>query len=93
MPHTIQIQRYTTTVEKSSKHLKKTTTTSNKVEIEFLRKKDIGSDPNDWTWTTKAIKDIYIVSTLFVLYGPCQPTVVKKINISRCYSKCFPKYS
>ena len=35
------------------------------VEIDFLHKKDLASDPNDWTWTTKATQDIDIVSTQF----------------------------
>ena len=46
-------------------------------EMDFLSKKDIGSDPQNWTWVHKPNKDIEIVKTKYILYGPVTPEIRK----------------
>ena len=49
-----------------------------RVEMDFLHKKDIGSNPDNWTWVHKSnTKDISIVQKQFVFYGPVYPEINK----------------
>ena len=48
------------------------------VEIEFLTKKDIGSDPKTWTWIERSHKkDIQTVDAKYIFYGPAEPNITK----------------
>ena len=54
------------------------------IEVEFLQKKTVTSDPTRWTWgEPRNRKDVEIVNTKFVLLGPVLP------NIGKNYL-CFP---
>ena len=50
-----------------------------KAEIDYLQKKNISSNPNEWTWIQRAQdkKDIDIVDTQYIFYGPEEPEVKK----------------
>ena len=49
------------------------------VEIDFLRKSTIIAYPSDWKWTEKPEfkKEISVIETKFILYGPVLPTDIK----------------
>lgn len=51
------------------------------VEIDFLKKKTISSNPSDWTWTDQKVKEIIVVDTKFLIYGPVIPDIRKNIFI------------
>lgn len=40
-----------------------------RVEVDFLKKKTITSDPKDWSWVERAVKEIGIVPTDYIFYG------------------------
>lgn len=50
--------------------------TNDKVEIDFLRKRTMGANPADWDWEEKQgkLKEIEIIDTKHILYGPILPT-------------------
>lgn len=50
------------------------------VEIDCLRKKNLSSDPKKWTWIERIKdKDIVIVDTEYIFYGPEVPVVMRNI--------------
>ena len=49
------------------------------VEVDFLQKKTISSDPSAWTWTEKKVKEVLVVETKFIIYGPVTPDIRKNI--------------
>ena len=52
----------------------------NKVEIDCLQKKNISSDPKEWTWTERNTKkDIDVVDKEYIFYGPVVPMIMKNI--------------
>ncbi|XP_050705474.1 uncharacterized protein LOC126990869 [Eriocheir sinensis] len=49
------------------------------VEVDFLQKKAISSDPSAWTWAEKTVKEVLIIDTKFIVFGPLVPDVKKNI--------------
>ena len=49
---------------------------NDKVEIDFLRKRTISANPADWDWEDKQgkLKEIEIIETKHIIYGPMLPT-------------------
>ena len=47
------------------------------VEMDFLSKKDLGSNPESWTWNQKGRPDIEIVEAKYIFYGPALPDINK----------------
>ena len=48
-----------------------------RVELDFLRKKTITSNPKGWSWIERVFKDLEIVPTDYVFYGPEKPNFEK----------------
>ncbi|XP_018020256.1 uncharacterized protein LOC108676651 [Hyalella azteca] len=48
------------------------------IEVDFLQKKTITSDPSSWTWDNKRQKEIQIISIEYVLFGPVCPNFKNK---------------
>ena len=51
------------------------------VEVDFLQKKTLSSDPSAWTWKDKKVKEVLIVNTKFIVYGPVVPDSKKDVLI------------
>lgn len=49
------------------------------VEVDFLQRKAISSDPSAWTWAEKVVKEVLIIDTQFIVFGPVLPEVKKNI--------------
>ena len=49
------------------------------VEVDFLQKKKISSDPSAWTWDEKTLKEVLIIDTKFIVFGPLLPVIRKNI--------------
>ena len=49
------------------------------VEIDFLRKSTLSANPSDWKWSEKPDfkKEIEVIETRFLLYGPVLPDNIK----------------
>ncbi|KAK8371954.1 hypothetical protein O3P69_016297 [Scylla paramamosain] len=41
-----------------------------KVEVDFLQQKAFGSNPHDWTWCERPVKDIEVLESQYIFYGP-----------------------
>ena len=44
-----------------------------------MQKKTISSDPSAWTWAEKTLKEVLIIDTKFIVFGPLLPDVRKNI--------------
>ena len=49
------------------------------VEVDFLQKKTISSDPSAWTWAEKTVKEVLIIDTKFIVFGPLLPDIRKNM--------------
>ena len=49
--------------------------------INFLKQKNIGSDPSQWTWQDKKAKEVTIVEARYILYGPVIPDIKNNVFI------------
>ena len=49
------------------------------VEVDFLQKKTISSDPSAWTWAEKTLKEVLIIDAKFIVFGLLLPDVRKNI--------------
>ena len=66
------------------------------VEIDFLRRKNISSDPEKLTWLEPVQKDVQIVSSDFVFFGPAKADVLKVGHLKfpdKDASNAFMKFS
>ncbi len=48
-----------------------------RVAVGFLKKMKITDNPKEWSWLDTAVKDLKIVSTHYVSYGPEMPRTNK----------------
>ncbi len=49
-----------------------------KVEVDFLQQKAFGSNPHDWTWCERPVKDIEVLESQYIFYGPVLPEIKKR---------------
>ena len=66
------------------------------VEVDFLRRKNISSDPEKLTWGEPVLKDVQIVSSEFVFFGPANADIIKGGHFKfpdKKASSAFRKYS
>lgn len=49
------------------------------VEVDFLQKKAISSNPAAWTWAEKTVEEVLIIDSKFILFGPVLPEIRKNI--------------
>ena len=49
------------------------------VEVDFLQKKTISSDPSAWTWVEKKVKEVLVIDVKFIVFGPVVPEIKKNV--------------
>ena len=50
-----------------------------KVEVDFLHQKAVSSNPRDWTWCERPVKDDDILESQYIFYGPVLPEIKKGV--------------
>lgn len=50
-----------------------------KVEVDFLHQKAVNSNPRDWMWCERPVKDIAILESQYIFHGSVLPDIKKGV--------------